>query len=62
MADDGLRGLDAVRRGETRVVDGGGHTWPGGHQYLPEWIIGKTSRDIDANEVIWDFFKKHIKK
>ena len=40
-------------------IDGGGHTWPGGFQYLPAWIIGKTSRDIDANEVIWSFFKKH---
>ena len=44
------------------VIEGGGHTWPGGHQYLPEWIIGKTSRDMDANEVIWDFFKRHTKK
>ncbi|MDQ1332139.1 MAG: Esterase depolymerase [Bacteroidota bacterium] len=42
-------------------VDGGGHTWPGGFQYLPAWIIGKTSRDIDANEVIWSFFKKHCR-
>jgi polyhydroxybutyrate depolymerase len=41
------------------AVDGGGHTWPGGFQYLPKWIIGKTSRDIDANMVIWDFFKRH---
>ena len=41
------------------TVEGGGHTWPGGFQYLPAWIIGKTSRDIDANEVIWYFFKKH---
>lgn len=40
-------------------VDGGGHTWPGGFQYLPSWIIGKTSRDINASEVIWSFFKKH---
>jgi len=44
------------------VIEGGGHTWPGGLQYLPEWIVGKTSRDIDANEVIWDFFKKQIVK
>jgi polyhydroxybutyrate depolymerase len=44
------------------AIEGGGHTWPGGDQYLPEWIIGKTSRDIDANEVIWSFFKRHIKK
>jgi len=41
------------------TVEGGGHTWPGGVQYLPAWIIGKTSRDFDANEVIWSFFKKH---
>jgi len=41
------------------VVDGGGHTWPGGLQYLPVWKIGKTCRDIDANEVIWSFFKGH---
>ncbi len=40
------------------VVDGGGHTWPGGLQYLPARVIGKTSRDIDASEVIWSFFKR----
>jgi polyhydroxybutyrate depolymerase len=43
------------------AIEGGGHTWPGGVQYLPARIIGKTSRDIDANEVIWSFFKKHSK-
>ena len=41
------------------AVDGGGHTWPGGQQYLPARIVGRTSRDIDANEVIWNFFKRH---
>lgn len=44
------------------AIEGGGHTWSGGWQYLPETIIGKTSRDIDANEVIWDFFKEHSRK
>jgi polyhydroxybutyrate depolymerase len=39
------------------AVEGGGHTWPGGQQYLPVGIVGRTSRDIDANEVIWAFFK-----
>jgi polyhydroxybutyrate depolymerase len=43
------------------AIEAGGHTWPGGHQYLPEWLIGKTSRDIDANEVIWNFFRNHAK-
>jgi polyhydroxybutyrate depolymerase len=41
------------------TIYGGGHTWPGGLQYLPARIIGRTCRDFDANEVIWSFFKKH---
>lgn len=41
------------------AIEGGGHTWPGGIQYKPVGIIGKTCRDIDANEIIWSFFKKH---
>lgn len=40
-------------------IEGGGHTWPGGIQYLPKRKIGRTSRDINANEVIWSFFNKH---
>lgn len=43
------------------TVIGGGHTWPGGFQYLPQIIIGKTSRDFDATEMIWEFFKSHPK-
>ncbi len=39
------------------AVEGGGHTWPGGVQYMREKVIGITSRDIDAGEVIWDFFE-----
>ena len=38
-------------------INGGGHTWPGGRQYLGEKWIGKTSREINACEVIWDYFK-----
>jgi poly(3-hydroxybutyrate) depolymerase len=41
------------------IIEGGGHTWPGGYQYLNERIIGKTSRDMSAAEVIWNFFDKH---
>jgi polyhydroxybutyrate depolymerase len=39
-------------------IKGGGHTWPGGSQYLPKIIVGKVCRDFDATEVIWEFFKK----
>jgi polyhydroxybutyrate depolymerase len=38
---------------------GGGHTWPGGSQYLPERMIGKVCRDFDATETIWRFFAAH---
>lgn len=38
-------------------VEGGGHTWPGGWQYLPQALVGRTSRDFNASEVIWDFFR-----
>ena len=40
------------------VVLNGGHTWPQGYQYLSEAIIGKTSQDMNACEVIWTFFKR----
>jgi hypothetical protein len=39
-------------------VDGGGHTWPDGWQYLGQATIGRTSRDFSANEKIWEFFKR----
>jgi polyhydroxybutyrate depolymerase len=44
------------------TISNGGHTWPDGYQYLPKALIGRTCRDINANEVIWDFFSAHPKK
>lgn len=35
-------------------VNNGGHTWPG----APFSGIGNTNRDIDASQVIWDFFER----
>jgi polyhydroxybutyrate depolymerase len=37
------------------VVEGGGHSWPGGWK-LPEWLCGKTSRDLNASRALADFF------
>ncbi len=37
-------------------VIGGGHTWPGGEQYLPVGVVGRTSRQFDASETMWSFF------
>lgn len=50
---------DADRGGRPVVVltvEGGGHAWPGGEQYLPVALIGHTSRDISASAEIWAFF------
>lgn len=43
------------------TILGGGHTWPGGPQYLPEFRVGRVCRDIDANQVIWGFFVRYPK-
>lgn len=43
------------------TIEGGGHTWPGGAQYLPRGIIGRVCRDFDASERIWAFFAAHPK-
>jgi polyhydroxybutyrate depolymerase len=41
------------------TIKGGGHTWPGGVQYLPVFLVGKMSRNLNASQVIWEFFEKH---
>jgi polyhydroxybutyrate depolymerase len=40
-------------------VEGGGHTWPGGRQPLPKFIVGSTDGSMDATTVMWEFFKQH---
>ena len=42
------------------VIEGGGHTWPG--QKSPVGFIGKSTLDISANDLMWEFFKKHPMK
>ena len=53
-----LAGTDVV----LYTVEGGGHTWPGSNQYLPQRLIGRTSMDVNGSEVIWDFFATHAMK
>ena len=44
---------------ELFVVDGGGHAWPGSaFSHASAAIIGPTTDDIDATELIWDFFEE----
>jgi polyhydroxybutyrate depolymerase len=37
------------------TVDGGGHSWPGGRS-VPAWLLGATSRGVDATAEMWAFF------
>lgn len=41
-------------------IQGGGHTWPGQPCFMTS--LGKTSMNINANDIIWDFFCKHPMK
>jgi polyhydroxybutyrate depolymerase len=45
------------------TIRGGGHTWPGGvHTKDTRWWrerVGALSRDISANDVMWQFFQRH---
>jgi polyhydroxybutyrate depolymerase len=42
------------------VVEGGGHTWPGSQfSKASETILGPTTFDFDADDVIWSFFREH---
>jgi polyhydroxybutyrate depolymerase len=40
-------------------IQGGGHTWPGAAATMPDLNEGKTSRDLNASQFIWDFFSRH---
>ena len=39
------------------VIEGGGHTWPGQEPRLR--FLGKSTKNISANDLMWDFFVKH---
>jgi polyhydroxybutyrate depolymerase len=42
------------------VVEGGGHTWPG--REPPVSFIGKSAKNVSANDLMWEFFQKHGRK
>ena len=45
---------------ELYVVDGGGHAWPGSEfSAASAAIVGPTTTEIDATELIWEFFADH---
>lgn len=45
---------------EMYVIDGAGHTWPGSDELpLEETFLGPPSFEIDATELMWEFFQQH---
>jgi polyhydroxybutyrate depolymerase len=38
-------------------VRGGGHTWP--NRPPRPYYLGKSTQNLDANEVMWEFFSRH---
>lgn len=40
----------------------GGHTWPGSTDFFSESLVGKTSYDMNASEVIWEFFSDKVRE
>ncbi|TBR22582.1 hypothetical protein EPO15_07775 [bacterium] len=64
-ADDGTRwSLEARRNCKAGAevllykVTGGGHTWPNAEIYLPR-VVGRTSRDVAFEPLLFEFFKRH---
>lgn len=63
-ADDGMRVTRTTWRGGKQgsevvliEVEGGGHTWPGMKPLVP--MLGKSTEDISANDLMWEFFERH---
>jgi polyhydroxybutyrate depolymerase len=41
------------------TITNGGHTWPGGTQYMPKFLVGTVTHNLNACDIIWDFFKAY---
>jgi polyhydroxybutyrate depolymerase len=62
-AGDGTRVTRTTYRGEAAgaevvlvTVAGGGHTWPGRPGSA---TLGRSTRNVSANDLIWEFFDRH---
>lgn len=54
--DSGKEGSEVV----LVVIEGGGHTWPGREPRMS--VLGTSTRDISANDMMWEFFERHPKR
>jgi polyhydroxybutyrate depolymerase len=42
------------------TIEGGGHTWPGRSSTFK--MLGPTTQNVSANDVMWEFFQRHANK
>ncbi len=42
------------------LIDGGGHTWPG--RPSNTFIFGRSTQNISANNLMWEFFFRHARR
>jgi len=42
------------------IIEGGGHTWPGREPRLR--ALGRATREISANDMMWEFFERHPRR
>jgi polyhydroxybutyrate depolymerase len=42
------------------TIEGGGHTWPGREPAIK--VLGKATKNVSANDLMWEFFEKHAMK
>ena len=45
-----------VSRGSRDLLQGGGHTWPGGVQRVSAALVGPATESVDATRLVWSFF------
>lgn len=41
-------------------IEGGGHTWPGQKPIVS--LLGASTMDVSANDMMWEFFQKHPRR
>jgi polyhydroxybutyrate depolymerase len=44
------------------AIQGGGHNWPGVEGMIAEEFAGNVNMDVQASDVIWEFFSRHQKQ
>lgn len=56
-----FRGCQQNAQGVLYSIKGAGNTWPGGEQRMAVKVVGKTSNDFSADDVVWSFFvSRHL--